>query len=67
MANTATLALKCDCGESTATKDYIDIPEKCDKCGKQIQVALSFKGDKPWEKKAEEKPAKKSKKAEADK
>lgn len=66
MIKELTLALKCGCGESTTTKDFHEIAEKCDKCGVQIQVASLFKGElnKPWEKKAEEKPAKpKAKKA----
>lgn len=48
MANTKTLALKCECGDSTTTKDYHEIAEKCDKCGKQIQVTLVNKS-RAWE------------------
>ena len=50
MAKEFILALKCECGESTTTKDYIEIPEKCDKCGVQTQVSRVSKTP-SWEKK----------------
>jgi translation initiation factor 2 beta subunit (eIF-2beta)/eIF-5 len=39
MAKEFTLVIKCECGESTTTKDYHEIAEKCEKCGKQTQVS----------------------------
>ena len=49
-----TLQVKCDCGVSETTKDYIEIPEKCEKCGKQTHISLAD-NERPWEAKKETK------------
>lgn len=69
---TKEVILTCGCGESTKTIEWVDIPNRCDVCGKQVHVKASLsrltgKADAKSEpvaevEAAEDKPKKKSKK-----